>query len=196
VHAKKNIFIKLLVIASISITLPASAQNHLLIPYKKANHWGLCDTSGKMIVPATFDSLYQFYLVDNYKAHCKVPYAVFSNGKTITVYKENKMVLQSNQYDSVKIVTYKNDTYLLYKNGMVGLHKDGKKRLDCMYEKIYFESNDRLEVVINNLHGIVTEQNNCAISIQYYFWRRGWRKLYLDSQKQKRQIYIYRQKCK
>ena len=134
-HAKKNIFIKLLVIASISTTLPASAQNHLLIPYKKANHWGLCDTSGKMIVPATFDSLCQFYLVDNYKAHCKVPCAVFSNGKTITVYKENKMVLQSNQYDSVKIVTYKNDTYLLYKNGLVGLHKDGKKRLDCILIK-------------------------------------------------------------
>lgn len=166
-HAKKNIFIKLLVIASISIVLPASAKNHLLIPYKKANHWGLCDTSGKMIVPATFDSLCQFYLVDNYKAHCKVPYAVFSNGKTITVYKENKMVLQSNQYDSVKIVTYKNDTYLLYKNGMVGLYKDGKKRLDCMYEKIYFESNDRLEVVKNNLHGIVTAQNKIIVPLAY-----------------------------
>ena len=166
-HAKKNIFIKLLVIASISIVLPASAKNHLLIPYKKANHWGLCDTSGKMIVPATFDSLCQFYLVDNYKVHCKVPYAVFSNGKTITLYQENKMVLQSNQYDSVKIVTYKNDTYLLYKNGLVGLHKDGKKRLDCMYEKIYFESNDRLEVVKNNLHGIVTAQKKIIVPLAY-----------------------------
>ena len=77
------------------------------------------------------------------------------------------MVLQSNQYDSVKIVTYKNNTYLLYKNGMVGLYKDGKKRLDCMYEKIYFESNDRLEVVINNLHGIVTEQNKIIVPLAY-----------------------------
>jgi hypothetical protein len=151
VNCKYLVFI-LLLISSLAVHAQKSCYPPDLIPFRKGNLWGYCDTAKKVVIKAQFEKALPFdsdydlmeYRESNYATVFVkgTPYRIDEKGKRYEFQEAKQQV-----FISVEEATPDNDiTSMKFKvvkeNGKAGIQKMGKWLVTPGYEKIEVVSED------------------------------------------------------
>lgn len=163
-----KINILLLVLLGNLLIAQSLQENELLIPYKEHNLWGFCDSLGNIKVKPFASELRD------------VKYDVFTPKSRFIVKEESTdyyvidnlqkvLIPRNNKYDSLQIRQYDWDEVYVYKNGKVGLYKDSKEVIPCLYDDISTESNKSFIVKKEGYYGLINSSGKQIIPLEYKY---------------------------
>lgn len=143
-------------------------EKELLIPYRDNNLWGFCDSLGSIKVKPFASEIRD------------IKYDVFTPKSRFVVKEENTnyyvidnlqkvLIPKNNKYDSLQIRKFDWGEIYIYKNGKIGLYKDNKEIIPCLYNDISTESNKSFIVKKDGYYGLINSSGKQIIPLEYKY---------------------------
>ncbi|WP_378103708.1 WG repeat-containing protein [Chryseobacterium sp. sg2396] len=162
----KNYIILLILFGS--LLTAQDLQEELLIPYRDNNLWGFCDSLGNIKVKPFASEIRD------------IKYNVFTSKSRFVIKEENSnyyvidnlqkaLIPKNNRYDSLQIRKFDQDEIYIYKNGKMGLYKNNKELIPCIYNDISAESNKSFIVKRDGYYGLINSSGKQIIPLEYKY---------------------------
>jgi hypothetical protein len=143
-------------------------EKELLIPYRDNNLWGFCDSLGNIKVKPLASEIRD------------IKYDVFTPKSRFVIKEENTnyyvidnlqkvLIPKNNKYDSIQIRKFDWGEIYIYKNGKMGLYKDNKEIISCLYNDISTESNKSFIVKKDGHYGLINSSGKQIIPLEYKY---------------------------
>lgn len=135
------------------INLSMAQKRPSLIPYRKGDHWGYCDTTKKVIIPIIYERAFPFV-----------------EGKAIVKTTSSKVLWIDEKGKTIKEFPYKMGEYLPNMNMVMVhnlsynrsglLHINGRLVLPLVFNKMEVLGTDSFEVVQNGKKGVINSKGD------------------------------------
>lgn len=143
-------------------------DKELLIPYREHNLWGFCDSLGNIKVKPFASEIRS------------LEYDVFTPKSRFVIKEENTnyyvidnlqkvLISKNNKYDSLQIRKFDWDEIYIYKKGKMGLYKNNKEVIPCLYDDISTESNKSFIVKKDGYYGLINSSGKQIIPLEYKY---------------------------
>jgi hypothetical protein len=148
-------------------------KTSILIPYRVKELWGFSDTLGNVKVQPIYKKLIQFYYYDNGKAN----FVMKGDKNLVVVNQDQKVVMPetvSANYDSISTHSYYPNHVHIYKDGYLGVYKNGKEIIKPIYRSIGSEPNESFIVSQKGLFGLFNGTGKMIIPAEYRHIEPSW----------------------
>ena len=140
------------------------SQNSL-IPFRDGKKWGFCDTLGKIVVKPYLDTIHDVRYDYFFK---NAAFLVEKNKKKFVVNESNQLVLPViNAYDSIRLKEFDVKYIEVYKKGKLGIVKDLKEKVPCLYDEVVVAANASYYVYIGKKCGLINENKKLVIPVRF-----------------------------
>lgn len=146
---------QLLAVIGVLASLFSLGQNKQLVPYKKGNFWGYADTSGQVIIPTIYDTVYFFDGGQARVRKAKKEGVINDQNKVIIppIYTMcNYLNYPVIENDMVKVKKH----YLVEKAGKKGiLDQNNQVKVPIVYKSLTWQDDITCIIQKNNLYGVI-----------------------------------------